>query len=99
MEARAEYIAQQAAWQAHRLSTGGPLEHSKLSRPHVQPGFQLVDQAALPQTRVACDDDHRHAATDCALFERGLDDLEFRFAPDHSSCYALDASSADPKYA
>src|SRR5262245_6867248 len=63
----------------------------------IDPTFEFIDQTTLAQPRIAFDDDDGHTAIDGALLQRVLDDLEFRFAPNHSSRYAFDASSPQPK--
>src|SRR5678815_4700459 len=59
----------------------------------IQPRFKFINEAALTQPCIPFDNDNGHTPISYTTLDSRAHDLEFRFAPDHSSCYAFDATS------
>jgi hypothetical protein len=57
----------------------------------IQPGFEFVNEAALSQACISLHNDYGDSTMGQALLQRGLYDLEFRFAPHHACADTFDA--------
>src|SRR5258706_8133825 len=97
LESLTKHIPQQTIRQALRLLIRTTFEHIKVVGVCINPAFKFVNQTTLAKPSISFDNEYCYAAIENALLECRLNDLEFRFAPDHSGGYTFDTSSPQPK--